>query len=141
MTIDSHVHFWDPAALTYDWLAGTELDRRYGPDDLAHDAGEVPELIMVQADCAASQARAEVEWVRTLHPRVRGIVAYAPLETGDLSLVEVYRRDPLVVGIRRNIQSEKPGFAVTDAFRYASARSARPGSSSTPASGTTRSAT
>ncbi|MFI5841374.1 amidohydrolase family protein [Catenuloplanes sp. NPDC051500] len=118
MAIDTHVHFWDPAELDYSWLAGTSLERRYGPEELAHDAGEVPELIMVQADCAVGQARDEVEWVRALHPRVRGIVAYAPLETGDLSLVEDYAADPFVVGVRRNIQDESPGFAVSDQFRY-----------------------
>ena len=34
MIVDSHVHFWDPAALPYPWLAGIPvLDRAYLPAD------------------------------------------------------------------------------------------------------------
>jgi hypothetical protein len=33
--IDSHVHFWDPAHLRYDWLAGSAiLNQVYRPERL-----------------------------------------------------------------------------------------------------------
>ncbi|GAB7037032.1 MULTISPECIES: amidohydrolase family protein [Catenuloplanes] len=123
MTVDAHVHFWNPETLHYAWLTGTPLDRPYRPVDLAAELGDLPDLVMVQADCAPHQARAEVEWVRAaadVYPRIRGMVAYAPLETGPAAtgLIEEYAADPFVVGVRRNIQDEKPGFAVTGHFRY-----------------------
>ncbi|MDP9794816.1 L-fuconolactonase [Catenuloplanes nepalensis] len=123
MVVDAHVHFWNPETLHYAWLDGTPLDRPYRPADLAAELGELPDLVMVQADCAPHQARAEVEWMRAAanaYPRIRGMVAYAPLETGPAAagLIEEFAADPFVVGVRRNIQDEPPGFAVTEHFRY-----------------------
>ncbi|MDR7276228.1 amidohydrolase family protein [Catenuloplanes atrovinosus] len=123
MYVDAHVHFWNPETLRYPWLAGTALDRAYRPADLAAELGELPGLVMVQADCAPGQARAEVEWVRAAaeaYPRILGMVAYAPLEIGPGAdgLIDEYATDPFVVGVRRNIQDEGPGFAATGHFRY-----------------------
>ena len=123
MAVDAHVHFWNPETLSYAWLAGTALDRPCRPADLAAALGELPDLIVVQADAAPGQARAEVEWVRAAaeaYPHIRAMVAYAPLETGAAAtgLIEEYAADPFVVGVRRIIQDERPGFATTDHFRY-----------------------
>ncbi len=122
--IDSHVHFWDPAHLRYDWLAsvpaigGVYLPAqlpRHGPD------WQLAGLMFVQADCAAEQGQAEVDWVAGLaahDPAILGIVAFAPLEHGEAARthVEWLSRQPLVKGVRRLIQAEAPGFAIQPDF-------------------------
>ncbi|MCP2636175.1 amidohydrolase family protein [Microbacterium sp. HD4P20] len=122
--LDSHLHLWDPAVLTYGWLEGP-LRRRFGPDELHAALGEMPEqreraFIFVQAECLPEQTVAEVDWVSSLavQAAVRGIVARAPLEQGAEAgdLLEELRANPLVVGIRRNLQDEPRSFARRDGF-------------------------
>jgi L-fuconolactonase len=122
--LDSHLHLWDPAMLTYGWLKGP-LHRRFGPDELHASLGEIPArqeraYIFVQAECLPEQSVAEVDWVSSLAARiaVRGIVARAPLEQGAAAgvLLEEFRANPLVVGIRRNLQDEPHGFARRSRF-------------------------
>jgi L-fuconolactonase len=119
--VDAHVHLWDPSRLRYAWLDGTELDRLIDASALLAASGTVTDFVVVQGDCADTQGLAEVEWLVEQSgqlPGLRGIVAFAPLERG----AEV--RDHLdallalgsVVGVRRLIQDEKPGFAVADRF-------------------------
>jgi L-fuconolactonase len=120
-TIDAHVHLWDPDRLTYRWLAGTRLERRYGPGDLEAEfdgAFDVRGVVVVQGECLPSQAWAEVEWLDGLNsPLIRGVVAYAPLETPAAGeAVQRCAGTPLVVGVRRNIQDEPAGFATDPAF-------------------------
>jgi L-fuconolactonase len=122
--IDSHVHFWDPAHLRYDWLAGSAiLNQVYRPERLPAqgDGWRLEKLVFVQADCAADQGHAEVEWVAALaaqHPVVSGIVAFAPLEHGERARPQLdwLVQQPLVKGVRRLIQAEGPGFAVQPDF-------------------------
>lgn len=121
-TIDSHVHFWDPGRLDYSWLAGEpDLSRRFTPDDLDTGGVALEGLVFVQADCRAEQAAEEVAWVRSLAEAgtpVLGIVAHAPLETGRAcrAVLATYSADPLVVGVRRLVQDEPPGFALGPEF-------------------------
>ena len=43
MIIDTHVHFWDPAALHYPWLEEIpSLDRSFLPADYRGAAGTIP---------------------------------------------------------------------------------------------------
>src|SRR5438067_470672 len=122
--IDSHVHFWDPAHLRYDWLVGVPAIRRvFLPEQLPrHGPGwQLEGLVFVQADCAAEQGQAEVDWVAGLaaqDPVIRGIVAFAPLELGEGARpqLEWLGGQPLVKGVRRLIQAETPGFAVQPDF-------------------------
>lgn len=126
--VDGHLHLWDPAVLDYEWLGG-ELLRPFGPDELHAAVAEAPDagygFVFVQAECVPEQSLAEVDWVAGLVPQVavRGIVARAPMEdpaATDEHLAAFATR-PLVVGIRRNLQSEPLGFSETPGFR-ASAR-------------------
>lgn len=122
--IDSHVHFWDPAYLRYDWLARVPaIQRVFLPQQLPRQGQgwELDGLVFVQADCAAEQGQAEVEWVAALaaqHPVIIGIVAFAPLELGEGARpqVEWLSGQPLAKGVRRLIQTEAPGFAVQPDF-------------------------
>jgi len=123
--IDTHVHFWDPDHLSYDWIKGSPvLNRACLPKD--HEAEAKPytidKLVFVQAECARDQWNDEAAWVSELakeDKRIRGIVAAAPLEQGDgiRPTLEKLAEDPLLRGIRRLIQTEPaPGWCLQDGF-------------------------
>ncbi|MFC8680442.1 amidohydrolase family protein [Microbacterium ureisolvens] len=121
--MDAHLHLWDTDVLTYDWLDGPLL-RSFGPDELDVALQDAPDddcgFVFVQAECAPEQAVAEVDWVSSLADRVplRGIVARAPLEdpaATDRHLAAFAER-PLVVGVRRLLQSEPEGFCLRPGF-------------------------
>lgn len=121
--IDSHVHFWDPARLSYPWLADVEpLNRPFGPGDFAGAVPEPVEAVFVEAGRVTDQAAGEIDWVRRLadtRPWIRGAVAHVPLDRPEQS-AEAIRRcaaDPFVVGVRHNVQDEGPGFLRGAAFR------------------------
>lgn len=119
--VDAHVHLWDPGRLRYTWLDGTKLDRVIDASTLRAASGTVSDFVVVQADCADSQGLAEVGWLVEQSgqlPGMRGIVAFAPLERGAevVGYLGALRTSPSVVGVRRLIQDEKPGFALADRF-------------------------
>ena len=122
--IDSHVHFWDPAYLRYDWLGEVPaIHKPFLPDDLREQTADLPlhALIFVQADCVPEAGLREAAWVSELvqiEPRIQAIVAFAPLERGheSCSVLDELAQMPLVKGVRRLIQSEEIGFSVQPAF-------------------------
>lgn len=119
--IDSHVHFWDPNHLQYNWLAGNDtLNKPYLPSNYLGDSQgiDVDGIVFVEANCASNQALDEVAWIETLDDRIQAIVAFAPLETGDGAkpVLEKLADRQLVKGIRRGIQSEAPGFSIQPSF-------------------------
>ena len=124
---DAHVHFWDPIARQYDWLASVpSLQRRFGPDDLDPGPHELAGVIFVQADCLDAEALDEVQWVVRLaaeHPVIHGIVAYAPLHRGHEAEghLRALVAEPLVVGVRRLLQG-RPVTEITDAGLIAGVR-------------------
>jgi L-fuconolactonase len=113
MVVDSHVHFWDPQERRHAWLDGhPSLRRRFGPEDYG-GGRRVAALIFVQADCRDDEALDEVRWAAELaarDPRVRGIVAYAPLHLGARAAAPIaaVAAQPGVVGVRRLLQDEPP---------------------------------
>ena len=117
--IDSHIHFWEPSRLRYAWLDDLPLlNRPHLPDHVpAFGANwSVEALVFVQADCAPQQGLLEADWVTSLgasEPRIRGIVAFAPLENGAgvRPMLDELKKRPLVKGVRRLIQSEPLGFS------------------------------
>jgi len=122
--LDSHLHLWDPDHLHYAWLEGP-LAARHDVAELTaalQDAPAVSEraFVFVQADCAPEQAVDEVDWVveRAGVADIRGVVAFAPVERpSDLDdvLARLCKR-PLVRGIRRLLQGEDRGFALSPEF-------------------------
>ena len=120
---DSHVHFWDPRRLSYPWLGeAPSLNRRFTPDDFAAISSGAILAIFVEAGRAEQQAAAEIEWVRgeaRRHPWILGAVAHVPLEEPVLAAAAIWRHadDPLVVGVRRNLQDEAVGFTEDADFR------------------------
>lgn len=119
MILDAHVHFWDPSERRYAWLdAQPVLKRRFGPED--YDAGhhDVAGMLFVQADCRDEEALGEARWVADLarsDPRLRGIVAYAPvhLGAGVGEQLAALKKVAGVVGVRRLLQDE-PESALLD---------------------------
>ncbi|MCI0710292.1 MAG: amidohydrolase family protein [Chloroflexi bacterium] len=122
--IDSHVHFWNPQHLSYPWLAEVnKLNRTYMPADLPREGSSwsMAGLVFVQADCIPEHGIEEASWVASLaqeDARIKGIVAFAPLENGDAARAELeqLKANPLVKGIRRLIQSESRGFSLQPSF-------------------------
>lgn len=122
--IDSHVHFWDPGRLRYAWLAEFPLlNQAHRPSQLPlqRPGWRVEGVVFIQADCAAEQGQAEVDWVAGLaadFPPLQAIVAFVALERGEAVRPQLaaLRRQPLVKGVRRLIQSEPLGFSTRPDF-------------------------
>lgn len=122
--VDTHVHLWDPMRLGYDWLAGNDtLDRRHELPEFAAATAGLPLESMVFMECAvnAGQALDEARWVTTLarlEPRLKGMVASAPLEQGEAVRphLEALAALPLLRGIRRLLQSEADDFCLQPGF-------------------------
>jgi L-fuconolactonase len=117
--IDAHLHLWDPAKLSYDWLRhAPSIADRQDPETWAALKTGVSRAVFVQADCAPHQALTEVDWVAGLsHPglEILGVVAFAPLEQGKAvsGHLDALRQRPLVRGVRRSVQNESDDF-ITD---------------------------
>jgi L-fuconolactonase len=112
--VDAHVHFWHPQRLHYPWLADVPaLNRAFLPEDYAAatQSADIHKLIFVECGGAASASLDEVVWVSELaarEPRLRGIVAQAPVEQGDRvnDRLAILAQNPLVKGVRRILQDE-----------------------------------
>lgn len=124
--LDSHLHLWDPDRLDYPWLAG----RLLGRFDIARWREEAAEAgpaeraaVFVQAEAAADQSLAEVDWVSETAAAagVRGVVARLTMEDAGIARRELaaLRARPLVVGVRRLVQDEDAGFTASPDFRAA----------------------
>ena len=123
--IDTHLHLWNPGAIRYPWLAGVEsLNKPFLlPDYRAATEGiPVTSMVFVQCEADFAQFRDEAEWVAAqarIDPRIRGIVAWAPLEKGDRAREDLaaLKRISLLRGIRRIIQFEDdPAFCLRPDF-------------------------
>ncbi len=122
--VDTHVHLWDPNHLRYSWLDDIPLlNQQYLLDEYRQACGtvQVDQMVFVQCECAADQHVQEAEWVAGLarqDRRIRGIVANAPLERGEVVAedLEALTRIPLVKGIRRLLQSEDAAYCLQPGF-------------------------
>ena len=122
---DTHLHLWDPNNLRYPWLDNIPLlNKPFLPGDYAAATSDlqIEKMVFVQCECEFAQCEAEVDWVTqcaAIDNRVKGIVAWAPLENG-LAAKEVldrYSENKLVKGIRRIIQFESdPEFCLRNDF-------------------------
>ncbi len=123
--IDTHLHLWDPAHLPYPWLSGVPaINRPCLLEEYRRATAGLPieSMVFVQCEVDFAAYRAEVKWVTEqarLDPRIKGIVAWAPLEQGEAAweaLAEL-KTNPLLRGIRRIIQFEAdPGFCLRPDF-------------------------
>lgn len=112
--VDTHVHLWDPHLIRYPWLDSNALLNRAFllPDYRAATASlNVESMVFVQCEADFSAFEAEAAWVAGLveqEPRIKGLVAWAPLEKGDAVIEDLQRlrRHSILRGIRRIIQFE-----------------------------------
>lgn len=125
--VDAHFHLWDLNHLDYPWLETVPvIQRNYLLDDYEAARGpqEVAAMVHVQAECRPEQRREETAWLQALadkDERLRGIVPFAPIETGDAVEAELAElaRDPRTKGIRRIIQfvaDTEPDFCLRPDF-------------------------
>ena len=122
--VDSHIHYWAPDHLRYDWLSSTPaINQPFLPETLqAESEGyDLQKIVFVEADAQDEQGIAEAQWVSDLaamDQRIEGIVAFAPLEQGNSARYYLDRLAalPLVKGVRRLIQSEELGFSTQPNF-------------------------
>lgn len=112
--IDTHLHLWDPKRLTYSWQLGNALlNRPYRIEDF-HDASQGMDTeAMVFVECHVDDASGSGQYIGEIEfveeeaqrdPRLRAIVAKAPLERGagvTAILEEMAARFPRLRGIRR----------------------------------------
>lgn len=120
--VDAHVHVWDPAAREHAWLAShPTLRRRFVPSDLDPGRHGLLAMVVVEADRRDEEGLDEVAWISALagrDPRIRAIVAFAPLEQGErvAGHLAALARFPLVAGVRRLLQDEPAALMADPAF-------------------------
>ena len=124
MIVDTHVHFWEPAALGYPWLDEIpSLRRACLPPEYRAATGEVPvsKIVFVEANCRPADALREVAMIERLaaaDARIAGIVAFADLTDARTlgATLDALARRPRVKGVRHNIQGHPAGFALRRDF-------------------------
>ena len=123
--VDSHVHLWDPSRFAYPWLVGhATLNRPYLLQDYAAATEGTPieSMVFVQCEAAPDVFDQEASWIMSLaqqDPRIRGIVAWAPLWKGAAVRddLQKLRRHALLKGVRQIIQFEPDlDFCLTPSF-------------------------
>jgi L-fuconolactonase len=118
--IDTHAHFWDVEARG---LRGSIFDKTFSLVDYQRASAEVPinQMIFVEAGAHSTCSLHEAQWVQRLAAvdrRIQGIVAGVALsEKATLHAdLDAAAAIPLVKGMRDNIQSNPPGFAIQTSF-------------------------
>ncbi len=122
--IDTHLHIWDPRRMRYPWIEGNPvLDRPCLPGDHARAfAGvEIEAMVFLQCDVEPASFLGEAEWVAEqahAEPRIRGMVAFAPLEKGRAVAADLdaLMRHDILRGVRRILQAEEPDFCLRPDF-------------------------
>jgi L-fuconolactonase len=114
--IDAHLHVWDIKRIRYPWLRQNPfLDRSFLLEEYRKACGplDIEKMVFLQCECDPQQYREEVAWVTGLAEsedgRIRGIVAWAPLEKGAAVRpeIEALAANKLVKGVRRIIEFEE----------------------------------
>lgn len=125
--IDTHLHVWDPQRVPMAWLreASPILARPYHVEDYRAACGSVEVEAMVFVECFVDPGHFEdevrfVEDEAKRDPRLKGIVAQAPLEDGGAVaefLARLKANHPKLRGIRRIIEFDPdPDFCLRPAF-------------------------
>jgi L-fuconolactonase len=122
--VDAHVHLWDPTGIDYPWLGevpSLRVPRLPADYAAATDGLGVTAMVVVEAAAAPGSGEAELAWLVGLarsEPRIRAIVAEAPLEQGLAVRPRLERLagEPLVAGVRRLIQDETADFCLRPEF-------------------------
>jgi L-fuconolactonase len=124
--IDTHVHLWNPQRFRMRWLDDLEaIDKPFGPAEYReHTQGiDIEAFVYVEVDVAPAYGLLEAQWADARaqeEPRLRGIVATAPLEYGEQArayLEALAAIGPRIKGVRRLLQGEPdPDFCLQPEF-------------------------
>jgi L-fuconolactonase len=121
--IDSHLHLWNPKRFRMPWIDEIdELRRTFELAEFAEHARGVPvdQAVYVQVDTTPAYGLLEARWAVAQPSPVAGVVAYAPIEDGEIVgtyLDELTSLGPRIKGVRRLLQQEPdPDFLVTPSF-------------------------
>lgn len=124
--IDTHVHLWDPQKFSYPWLSEFDaINRRFDLDDYSRATRDVQieRIVFLECGVAQNSFHDEAAWITSLgasDSRIGAIVPFAPVDKGEAvrdDLAELVERNPLIKGVRRNLQGESdPAFAPRDNF-------------------------
>ena len=122
--IDTHVHFWDRARLSYPWLETLpQISAPHLPETYQAETAVTPPEKIVFVQCIGDLHRweEEVTWIEELaqiDPRISGIVASAPINEGDatLRILDGLTQHPLVKAVRHNMQDEEIGHSIRPEF-------------------------
>jgi L-fuconolactonase len=105
------------------WLDGLEMLRRpFGLSDFREHTRGLPveQVVYLEVDRTPAYGLLEAEWALQQDAPVAGVVAWAPLEDGDVAasyLDALVALGPRIKGVRRLLQSEAdPDFLVAPAF-------------------------
>jgi len=123
--IDTHVHLTNVEEISYSNLKkeAPSLHRNFSLDEFRDAAGpvEIEAMVFMEVCCDQEDLQKEVAWVTRQaeeENRLIGIVAGAPLEQVDFArdTLRQYKRNPMVKGIRRLLQTEPVDFCLRDDF-------------------------
>jgi L-fuconolactonase len=123
--IDSHVHLYDIERLRYGWLDGVPLlnaTHRLAEFDAARGTVQVDGIVFAEVAVDAGLHVEEAAFVQAMadaDPRLRGMVAHAPVDRGAAVAEDIARlaRFATLRGIRRLIETERdPGVCLEPGF-------------------------
>ena len=124
--VDTHVHLWDPQHFRMPWLDNNPiLHKPFGLSDYrTHTAGiDIGAFVYVEVAVAPAYGLLEARWVvdrANEDPRLKGIVAWAPIEFGERArsyLDALVAIDPRIKGVRRFPEGEgSEAYGLSDAF-------------------------
>ena len=122
--IDSLVHLLDTSNLTYPFFSSNpNFSNKYLPSDYSEHIEDinVEKIVFLECNVPPHQAVDEAKWIESLSnkdSRIQSIVAYASLENGSNSILELEQLSDIkiVKGIRRNIFPESDEFHIRNNF-------------------------
>jgi len=122
--IDTHLHLSDPSRISYPWIKSAPvLNRPFTIDDYREACGdvEVEAMVFMEVDPYVNDRQEEIDFVcevAATEPRLKGMVAQAPLEQGAAIRPELENlaNNPLIKGIRRLLQDEDVDFCLGTSF-------------------------
>ena len=122
--IDTHLHLSDPSRISYPWInSAPALNRPFTIDDYREACGdvEVEAMVFMEVDPNVDDRQEEIDFVcevAATEPRLKGMIAQAPLEQGAAIRPELENlaNNPLIKGVRRLLQDEDVDFCLGTSF-------------------------